>query len=254
MLLKVTAYAPRPVREAVVVIARSEAPSPQFIAAWSDVLEWGGTIGDLYSLAASESEKEIAWKTLMIMAGRVSAPFGLLLTEAEWAAKNLTDVLKLTWTSVQVKSLTAMTENDLTALKSSSAQLGSVAKRIGQINKRLAGTSMDCDSTQLVRAPAEAAPPDSADDKKKGPSTAKTVVGVGAAVGGVAAAAYAYEEYKKLQEENGGGSCGPQPSIDFNPSVQSRPSDAQLNALRTWCRCKGYSGIGNGSNGFGCVQ
>jgi hypothetical protein len=104
-----------------------------------------------------------------------------------------------------------------------------------------------------VRAPSAEPPADKAADEKKGPSTTKMVVGLGAAVGGVAAAAYAYEEYKKLQNEEGA-NCGPAPSISYDGITQSRPTNAQLSAYGNWCRCMGYSGSGSVNGGYGCVK
>jgi hypothetical protein len=51
----------------------------------------------------------------------------------------------------------------------------------------------------------------------------------------------------------GGAQCGPQPSIDFDFRVQSRPSDAQLAALKAYCTCQGW-GYGNANGGFGCLK
>jgi hypothetical protein len=78
-------------------------------------------------------------------------------------------------------------------------------------------------------------------------SAVGAVIALGVAV---PASLYAYKYWQDLQNE-AGAQCGPEPSLAVAPG-QSRPTDAQLSAMRAWCTCQGL-GFGQGAIGFGCL-
>lgn len=117
----------------------------------------------------------------------------------------------------------------------------SVDRNTSTVDTRPAGARPTRDGATAAAAP----PPDSGG--LSGGTKALIVLGT---VGGFG---LAFKD--QLMDLAGGGAnaCGPQPSIDFDFRVQSRPSDAQLAALKTWCSCNGW-GFGNANGGFGCLK
>lgn len=185
-LLRLTKNAPRAIQDSVGRLSDEAGRA----AAYGRILGWSTRAFDIYKLANTDDEKEFAWKTIMLMADVANPAFGLLLKEADFAAKALIDNVTLRITSYQIDKLSTMTERDLQTLKKTADQMTKNGTRLGALRKEMAALP-PCDSTQMTQ---------STNPSGSGIG-AKSMLGIVSTVGAVIGTAVAYTEYKKSMAE-----------------------------------------------------